>query len=108
MPRYKSNKKIVSNDKLSQLDQAFIRLMYPSDLSKTENVQPFLQALRIAGVPKDTAGRMLKAFVENKGSLAQRLSAVRNHFNTFVGGLLLLSKCRCFRVKCFRFPAEIT
>ncbi|KAG6374193.1 hypothetical protein JVT61DRAFT_4847 [Boletus reticuloceps] len=70
------------NFKLSKLDQAFIRLLYPPDLSIQANRQPFCQTMVTAGVPANAAGRMLDVFVRNEGTLPQRLYAVRAEFNT--------------------------
>ena len=67
--------------------------MYPPDLSIRENVEPFLQAMRTAGVPKSPAGRMLDIFVKNNGTLVERLTAVRDQFNMSKEGAILLFKC---------------
>ena len=101
-------KKVVSNNKLSELDQAFIRLLYPPDLSIPANVQPFLQAMRKAGVPEHTAGMMLNVFVGNNAPLVERLTSVRNYFNVSMEGSFRLFNRTCSKVVCFRFPAEIT
>ena len=79
--------------------------MYPPDLSIRENVPPFLQAMHTAGVPKSAAGRMLDAFAKNEGTLAERLTAVRNHFNMSKEGAILLSKCTCLNSTVLQTPS---
>ncbi|KAF8124336.1 hypothetical protein EV363DRAFT_710904 [Boletus edulis] len=77
-----SSKATWQNFKLSTLDQAFIGLLYPPDLSISTNRQSFCQTMVTAGVPANAAGRMLDIFVRNEGTLPQRLYAVRAEFNT--------------------------
>ena len=83
--------------------------MYPPDLSIKENPQSFLQAMHTAGVPKVTAGKMLNIFVENTGSLVDRLTLVGNYFNMSRKDSFRLYDRTCSKiVSCLGFPAEIT
>ena len=55
--------------------------MYPPDLSIEQNVQPFLRAMHKAGVSRAIAGGMLNEFLQNSGTLPERLTAVRDTFD---------------------------
>ncbi|KAF8124344.1 hypothetical protein EV363DRAFT_1354239 [Boletus edulis] len=69
-------------NKLSDVDQATIKLMYPPDLTKRENHEPFKKALVTAGVNETTAGQMIADFEENsKGTVAVRLRKLRDRFS---------------------------
>ncbi|KAG6374199.1 hypothetical protein JVT61DRAFT_4853 [Boletus reticuloceps] len=69
-------------NKLSDVDQASIKLMYPPDLTKPENHEPFKKALITAGVNETTAGQMIADFEGNsKGTVAARLGKLRDRFS---------------------------
>ena len=83
--------------------------MYPPDLSKPENVQPFLQAMGIAGIPRKTAGTVLTVFERTEGTVAKKLTAVRDYFDMSKEGSLRLFNGTCSKtLRHSRFATEIS
>lgn len=98
--------------KLSELDKAFIQLLYPPDVSNQWNVEQLRQAMITVGLPEEEAEDILNDFVEKeRTALARRFTAMRNRFNRSKNrGVALWGSKRTWSriVQRFNFPIEIT
>ena len=106
-------KDIYRNYTLSELDKAFIQLMYPPDVRIPGKEQQFRKAMVTAGVPRKDASKMLSDFMQDDRSLSQRLTSIRDHFDRLKNNWWSLwnSKCmwftivQCLKLK-FKSPSQ--
>ena len=88
-------KEIYTNYTLSELDKAFIQLMYPPDLRVLGKEQRFREAMVTAGVPRKDASKMLSDFMQDDRSLSQRLTSIRDRFDRLKNNWWSLWNSKC-------------